>query len=678
MLLERIEGNSKHIFYNSNIGVSDWISRSGDKKYQVQIISAYLNYSYLSMFESDTKIEIEPLKDNNLFSELKDMSNSYNQKHSLNGGFLIRTDREAILTFNRHYLESVRGIRMVHEGYKTEHDEFIQKHNLIAPKVEVTEQNVFIQRTFGERLEYQVRLKCDSGSWEIDETGKLILKLLAGSNVLNISQSVEGRWSDEDLSSFKEDEIALLNNSRKERFYNLNEKQQGEIRNQLQALSLLARKTKLLAGGPRFFNYFGRDSLISIALLSGTVISELTLQGLRSVLQRLSEKGETAHEESIGEFAALIKEDNPSRKIPKDLLEYHMVDDDFLLPAVIKQWLENEDKSILMVMLNSPVQNETDGYYLLARNLHYCIDRIREGLIPYLSGIAVGDWRDSLAFQEIDYSYELNVGLASYFLQTYRYLLKELPLLTSPVYNLPDPDELDVVQDEFISQTETFKVEVNIEEKKEHITNWLKTLDFDSEELSVLEERLKGLLNSSKVYEYYAMALREDRSVINIQHNDTAFNLLFGNPNAGDLSRMLIPFETYFPLGLKTDAGILVSNPVFCDDEIIRTDMGRSHYHGLVIWPLLHNILHHGLRRQIKIYKKENQQDLLKRMESLLDYLNGLDLVLQDLSTSELWTFSPGRDGDKPVVYGFNTDVTMESNPVQLWSSLGFTSVLAI
>jgi hypothetical protein len=60
--------------------------------------------------------------------------------------------------------------------------------------------------------------------------------------------------------------------------------------------------------------------------------------GLRSVLDRLSASGEVAHEESVGEFAAYQRlaaggaGDEP-------VLDYNMVDEDFLLAPVAASYL---------------------------------------------------------------------------------------------------------------------------------------------------------------------------------------------------------------------------------------------------------------------------------------------------------------------------------------------------
>src|SRR5690606_23211835 len=102
-------------------------------------------------------------------------------------------------------------------------------------------------------------------------------------------------------------------------------------------------------------------------------------------------------------------------ELPPPQLDYHMVDDDFLLPAVLERWAQTEDPQLLGRMLSEELQPGTSGFELVARNLAYCYRRFSQGLISYHPESTVGDWRDSLGSQGVVYSYELNLGLAPAF-----------------------------------------------------------------------------------------------------------------------------------------------------------------------------------------------------------------------------------------------------------------------
>ena len=76
----------------------------------------------------------------------------------------------------------------------------------------------------------------------------------------------------------------------------------------VKSLSFLCSARKVLAGAWRFFTYFGRDSMISLMLLS-PVLSEGehgTMElGLSAVLERVNrEDGSVCHEENIGDYPA--------------------------------------------------------------------------------------------------------------------------------------------------------------------------------------------------------------------------------------------------------------------------------------------------------------------------------------------------------------------------------------
>ena len=76
----------------------------------------------------------------------------------------------------------------------------------------------------------------------------------------------------------------------------------------VKSLSFLCTSDKLLAGTWRFLTYFGRDSLISLLLLS-PILSEgehgAIEAGLSAVLERINEEdGSVCHEENIGDYPA--------------------------------------------------------------------------------------------------------------------------------------------------------------------------------------------------------------------------------------------------------------------------------------------------------------------------------------------------------------------------------------
>ncbi|NDB22285.1 MAG: hypothetical protein EB020_15610, partial [Proteobacteria bacterium] len=102
----------------------------------------------------------------------------------------------------------------------------------------------------------------------------------------------------------------------------------------------------------------GRDTLLALRLLAPAIGADLFEAGLGAVIDRMAPTGDVAHEESLGEYA--LMERDRARKharqtgtaIPQHvsarghgrsrtspLLDYKMVDDDFLLAPVLAHYL---------------------------------------------------------------------------------------------------------------------------------------------------------------------------------------------------------------------------------------------------------------------------------------------------------------------------------------------------
>src|SRR5262249_11046226 len=106
-----------------------------------------------------------------------------------------------------------------------------------------------------------------------------------------------------------------------------------------EVLTYLSYREKYLAGSWRFDPYFGRDTLMSVMLLSPVLHAEAVERGIGAVLDRLAPNGEVAHEEDIGEFAVLRNAREGRGRIPTPIYDYGMVDDDFMLAPLVAQEL---------------------------------------------------------------------------------------------------------------------------------------------------------------------------------------------------------------------------------------------------------------------------------------------------------------------------------------------------
>ena len=170
-------------------------------------------------------------------------------------------------------------------------------------------------------------------------------------------------------------------------------------------LTYLSFQEKLLAGSWRFDTYFGRDTLMSLRLLSPVLKAPAMEAGLGSVLQRLNSAGEVAHEEDIGEFAILqrARAGLPASDTP--ILDYKMIDDDFMLAPIAADYLleTSEGRTRATAFLAGEMASGESRGSALVRNFRYVVAAatpFAQGhdwrrLVALKPGQNVGNWRDS-------------------------------------------------------------------------------------------------------------------------------------------------------------------------------------------------------------------------------------------------------------------------------------------
>src|SRR5262249_41683156 len=122
-----------------------------------------------------------------------------------------------------------------------------------------------------------------------------------------------------------------------------------------------------------------------------------------------------------------------------------------------------------------------------------------------------------------------------------------------------------------------------------------------------------------------------------------------------------------FPLGLMTEVGMLVANPVFGEPSL--QDKFTNHaYHGTVVWSWQQALFASGLARQLRRQDLPApvRQDLLAAQQTLWRAIR----ASRSVQSSELWSWH--FEGGHYVIAPFGasgTDVD-ESNAAQLWSSV--------
>ena len=146
-------------------------------------------------------------------------------------------------------------------------------------------------------------------------------------------------------------------------------------------LAFLTYEEKLLAGSWRFNTYFGRDTLMSLRLLMPVLTPTVVEAGLGSVLDRLNNKGEVAHEEDIGEFAVMRRRAEGSDgaggagQEAAPILDYKMIDDDFMLAPVVAQYLSGTSANRAEAFLNRTTPAGETYRDALLRNFRFVLDQ---------------------------------------------------------------------------------------------------------------------------------------------------------------------------------------------------------------------------------------------------------------------------------------------------------------
>ncbi len=440
----------------------------------------------------------------------------------------------------------------------------------------------------------------------------------------------------------------------------------------LESLAFLTYEEKLLAGSWRFLTYFGRDTLLSVAMLMPAVRSEVTEAGLRSVLTRLDPDGDVAHEEDIGDWAALRHAEDAGGPVglsPEQLgapiHDYKMVDDDFLLAPVAAAYLLDDAAGPERgpAFLGEDCGGRTCGAALL-RNLLRVVelagpfgdDPVFDNLIALREGEETGEWRDStVGLGGGRVPYNVNGVLVPAALRAAARLL-DAPGLWGDTATANRARELAVVWD---GAADLFTVTVPERAARRRIEARCAAAGLDS---------ASALASVDGPLRFPALSLDARGRPLPVMHSDDGFDLLFGEPPEERLLGIAGRIERPFPAGLRTDVGILVANASLAADGDLRALFTPDHYHGEVVWSWQQALLAAGLRRQLARTDlgEEVRHELERAQATLWTVIEATD----DRRRAELWSWrvEEGRIVDVP--FGQGGTHRSESNAVQLWSTV--------
>lgn len=441
------------------------------------------------------------------------------------------------------------------------------------------------------------------------------------------------------------------------------------------ALAFLSYREKFLAGSWRFDTYFGRDTLMSVRLLMPALKPAAVEAGLNAVLARLSPGGEVAHEEGIGEFAA-VQNRKAGRSGDAAELDYGMVDGSYMLGPVAADYLLGPGQSRARAYLATPLASEATpgarepGGKMLVRNLRFVIAQATpfaatpsaKTLIAIKPGRMTGEWRDSNeGLGRGVYPYDVNAALAPAALEAADRLLAT-GLLDS---YLSADDRGAFARAGAIARVwraraaPLFRVTVPNGQAAAAIRRYAASLGVPA------APALASLGQAPLAF--HALSLDASGAPVPIINSDEGFALLFGQPSAADLDSYVAAITRPFPAGLMTGAGLLVANAAQASPEA-QARFTPAAYHGAVVWSWQQALLAAGLERQLA------RTDLPPATRARLGAAQaGLWRAIEATRayrSSELWSWA-WRDGAYHVVaFGAGKQDVDESNAAQLWSTV--------
>jgi hypothetical protein len=462
---------------------------------------------------------------------------------------------------------------------------------------------------------------------------------------------------------------------------------QAQNLTQVDSLSFLSYTDKLLAGGWRFLTYFGRDTMISL-LLTEPILS--TGQGsateavIGAVLERLNKTdGSACHEETIGDYATYLNlQENITSTAPQ--YDYKMIDSDYYLPVILADYLtknsNGQSRADAFLSKKATVNPANAGltYHQLALiNAEKIMNtsapfaapggQTKANLIHLKDGQVVGEWRDSeFGIGGGRIPYDVNTALVPAALNAIASLASAGFFPEHADWNETAAQYAQVWEDQTLS---FFEISVPAAEARDLVDSYVSnnSLPFPSH---------ADTINSTVTYHALSLDGNNNQSQVKVMNTDDCFRLFLLNTTSdSQLSSFLSQTADHilnpFPVGLRTELGLVVANPAYGGDPVYAANWTRADYHGTVVWSWQLSMMAKGLERQIGRCQDEKLQwcgnetikgKVVQAYNVLWDTIEANQAYL----TNEVWswTFSDGAFEFTP----FGDLSTTESDVVQLWS----------
>lgn len=439
----------------------------------------------------------------------------------------------------------------------------------------------------------------------------------------------------------------------------------------LNMLSFVVYQEKWLAGSWRYLTYFGRDSMMSAMLALRTLQPQAVEAALAGVFERIDDAGRVSHEETLADYAYFLS----GYKSFSPRQDYEMLDSNLMPPILMQKYVKMVSAAEANSFLNRSTFDGRSFRHVFEHNLQFALSAADEfasymiearqagdlaalktgyrKLLHLYPGRTTGQWRDSewgLGLGKI--AFDVNVAYmpaalaaASEFYSSSQYGLKHEP-------NAKRAESYYAVW-----KTEApkfFKVQVAPSELK-NVESYMSSLGLKM-----------PVDDAPPALTYFALALNDDGSPIQVMNSDEGSYLMFGLPSDEELMFMTDRVLLQFPYGLKSPIGLLIANAAFAPKET-QAYFTADHYHGTLAWGREHAVMLFGLIHQLERtdLNPVTQEKLRLALESLWSLMEQTAAYQE----AELWTWQPDvHGGMQYLAYGAKPSHHTSANPIQTWS----------
>lgn len=351
--------------------------------------------------------------------------------------------------------------------------EFFEFRDKLLQKLYRWEQSLFTVQGFREHA-----------NW-IEEYEKLLIQLKASPADSNLISEITAFEKKMKTAGAMKPNAGAANDLPAEAFTDLALFKYDTVRKMSRAIEFLFTHEAVLAGSWQYLTYFGRDSILSGRVLQKYVQPQVFERIFQSILRRVNEQGEVAHEEDLRRTA-----NDPKR------LDYRMMDGEFMLLKMAADFLSvpehytgAERRTFLRKRQRflekqtgtgadgNPIRNQD----ILNRVLSYVLKKSREETFTGLKhadpetgiGDPTGNWRDAInSMARTFYPGDVNVEWVQTALSSaveIRNALGQMNLRL-PVFEKEKVDE--ALLQKWKNNKDAFLITISHAEHRDRILNW--------------------------------------------------------------------------------------------------------------------------------------------------------------------------------------------------------------